>query len=138
MIVPSPASTRANNSAGLIEVIVSTSFPAAFQAANPPFKYPMVKSYPTRAKRVITSSSRPSSVTIKISCLMSGIIAPTHGAKDPSIPMLIEFGINPAAKSCGSRVSKIKAPVSFAATSNPAGVKACCPRSITLSMESYP
>ena len=69
---------------------------------------------------------------------MSGIIAPTQGAKDPSIPMLIEFGTNPAANVKGSRVSKINALVSFAAASNPSGLKACWPRSNTLSIESYP
>jgi rhodanese-related sulfurtransferase len=40
----------------------------------------------------MTSSSVPGSVTNKMGCLISGIKAPTQGAKLPSIPMLIELG----------------------------------------------
>ena len=116
----------------------SVSFPASFQALKPPFKYPIVKSYPTLANLITASSSLPSSVTNKISCLMSGIMMPTQGAKFPSMPILIEFGINPFAKSCAWRVSKINALVSFAAASKAAGLNACCPLSSTLSILSYP
>ena len=86
----------------------------------------------------MTSSSRPSSVTNKISCLISGIMAPTQGAKEPSMAMLIELGTNPAANVWTFLVSKIKAEVSLAAASKAAGERACWPRSKTLSIESYP
>src|SRR5690606_40645192 len=60
-------------------------------------------------------------------CLISGINVPAQGAKLPSIPMLMEFGIKPLAKVCASRVSSNNASVSLAATSNSVGLKACVP-----------
>jgi hypothetical protein len=65
---------------------------------------------------------------------MSGIMAPTQGAKLPSIPILIAFGINDFANTCADLVSNISALVSLAAASNASGDNACCPRSNTLSM----
>ena len=61
-------------------------------------------------------------------------MAPTQGAKLPSMPILIELGIKPFANICGSLVSNIRAPVSFAAVSKAAGLIACCPLSSTLSI----
>ena len=83
----------------LIEVTVSYSLEAFFQAIKPPSKYPNVLSKPTRDKRVIVSSSRPTGVTNKMDCLTSAIKAPTHGAKLPSKPINIDLGMCPFANS---------------------------------------
>ncbi|MNY45103.1 hypothetical protein D3C86_1801850 [compost metagenome] len=56
---------------------------------------------------------------------------PTHGAKLPSMPMLIELGIKAFANTCASLVSSINAPVSFANNSNASGSRACVPFSKT-------
>ena len=79
--------------------MVSNSLPAFFQDLKLPSRYPRVLSKPTRAKRVIVSSSRPSGVTGNKGCSTSAIRAPTHGAKLPSKPMKIERGMCPFTKS---------------------------------------
>ncbi|MNE78934.1 hypothetical protein D3C80_1753790 [compost metagenome] len=54
----------------------------------------------------------PAAVTNIIGCFTSAIKVPTHGAKSPLIPILIDCGINPLLKSAALLVSRIKAPVS--------------------------
>ena len=98
-ITTSPFSFASLKIVAGIELTVSYSLEAFFQALKPPFKYPKVWSKPTRDKRVIVSSSLPTAVTNRIGFLTSAIKAPTQGAKPPSNPINIERGMCPLAKS---------------------------------------
>ena len=76
-----------------IDCIVCKSFTS--QALIPPCKCPSILSKPTRDNRVAVSCSLSLSHTNKIDVSTVLIIAPTQGAKPPSIPIKIESGIKP-------------------------------------------
>ena len=71
----------------------AVNLPCIIQVFMPPFRNPRQLSKPTRANLVTVSSTLSSCVTNKIGFVTSSIIVPTQGAKLPSIPINIEFGM---------------------------------------------